>query len=304
MQITASMVKELREKTQAGMMDVKRALQEAEGDMDRAADILREKGLSKAAKKADRIAAEGLVKIAITEDGKKASIVEVNSETDFVAKNEEFINYVQAMADIALENDPASIEDFREMKFTGTDETITEKLNSLIAKIGENMSVRRVDIEKADGAVIGYTHGNSRIAVLVNLESEASVAELDELGKDIAMQIAAMNPTYISRDDVDAAYIEHERSILEAQAMNEGKPEEIAKKMVEGRLKKQLQEVCLLDQVFVKNSDFTVGQVVENKAKELGKAIKVASIKRYEVGEGIEKREENFAEEVAKQLGN
>lgn len=304
MQITASMVKELRDKTQAGMMDVKRALQEAEGDMDRAADILREKGLSKAAKKADRIAAEGLVKIALSEDGKKAAIVEVNSETDFVAKNEEFINFVQEIANTALSNNPSSIEELREMKFAGTEETVTEKLNSLIAKIGENMNVRRADVEEAEGAVIGYLHGNSRIAVLVNLESDASHAELEELGKDIAMQIAAMNPTYISREDVGAEYIEHERGILTAQAMNEGKPEEIAKKMVEGRLKKQLQEVCLLDQTFVKNSDFTVGQVVENKAKELGKAIKVASIKRYEVGEGIEKREENFAEEVAKQLGN
>lgn len=304
MQITASMVKELREKTQAGMMDVKRALQEAEGDMDRAADILREKGLSKAAKKADRIAAEGLVKIAITEDGKKASIVEVNSETDFVAKNEEFINFVQAMADIALANEPETVEALRELKFLDTDETVTDKLNSLIAKIGENMNVRRADVESANGAVVGYTHGNNKIAVLVNLESDANAAELEELGKDIAMQIAAMNPIYISKDDVDPGYIEHERGILTAQAMNEGKPEEIAKKMVEGRLRKQLQEVCLLDQVFVKNSDFTVGQVVENKAKELGKSIKVASIKRYEVGEGIEKKEENFAEEVAKQLGN
>lgn len=304
MQITASMVKELREKTQAGMMDVKRALQEAEGDMDRAADILREKGLSKAAKKADRIAAEGLVGIAISEDGKSASIIEVNSETDFVAKNQEFKDFVQGVADIALANNVASIDALREVKYLDTAENVTEKLNSLIAKIGENMNVRRVDVENATGAVVGYLHGNNRIAVLVNLESDANPAELDELGKDIAMQIAAMNPTYISKDDVDAAYIEHERGILEAQAMNEGKPAEIAKKMVEGRLRKQLQEVCLLDQVFVKDSDFTVGQVVENKAKELGKTIKVTSIKRYEVGEGIEKREENFAEEVAKQLGN
>ena len=304
MEITASMVKELREKTQAGMMDVKRALQEAEGDMDRAADILREKGLSKAAKKADRIAAEGLVKIAISEDCKKASIVEVNSETDFVAKNQEFIDFVQGVADVALATNTSSVEELREAKYLDTDETVTAKLNSLIAKIGENMSVRRTEVETATGAVIGYLHGNNRIAVLVNLESEASPAELEELGKDVAMQIAAMNPIYISKDDVDAGYIEHERGILEAQAMNEGKPAEIAKKMVEGRLRKQLQEVCLLDQVFVKNSDFTVGQVVENKAKELGKAIKVASIRRYEVGEGIEKKEENFAEEVAKQLGN
>lgn len=304
MEITASMVKELREKTQAGMMDVKRALQEADGDMDRAADILREKGLSKAAKKADRIAAEGLVKLAISADKKQASIVEVNSETDFVAKNEEFINFVQAVADIALANNVSSVEALREVAYLDTDETVTAKLNSLIAKIGENMSVRRAEVETAEGAVVGYIHGNNKIAVLVNLASEASAEELEELGRDVAMQIAAMNPKYISQADVDPEYIAHERSILTAQAVNEGKPEEIAKKMVEGRLRKQLQEVCLLDQVFVKNSDFTVGQVVENKAKELGKAIKVASIKRFEVGEGIEKKVEDFAAEVAKQLGN
>ena len=166
------------------------------------------------------------------------------------------------------------------------------------------MNLRRLAVEKAKGAVVGYTHGTGRIAVLVNFDSEASAAELEELGKDIAMQIAAMNPMYISRDDVDKSYIEHEREILTAQAMNEGKPEEIAKKMVEGRLNKQLKEVCLLDQVFVKNSDFTIAQVIDAKAKELGKSIKIASFQRFEVGEGIEKKVEDFAEEVAKQLGN
>lgn len=304
MEITASMVKELRERTQAGMMDVKRALQEAEGDMDRAADILREKGLSKAAKKADRIAAEGLVKIAIAEDGKTAAIIEVNSETDFVAKNEEFIGFVKEVADTVLSKLPSSVEELKTHMFAATSEDIGTKLNGLIAKIGENMNIRRIATEKATGAVVGYTHGTGKIAVLVNFDSDASPAELEELGKDVAMQIAAMNPMYISRDDVDQNYITHEREILTAQAMNEGKPEEIAKKMVEGRLNKQLKEVCLLDQVFVKNSDLTISQVIENKAKELGKSIKIAAIKRFEVGEGIEKKEENFAEEVAKQLGN
>ncbi len=304
MEITASMVKELRERTQAGMMDVKKALQEADGDMDRAADILREKGLSKAAKKADRIAAEGLVKISITEDGKSGSIVEVNSETDFVAKNEEFIGFVKEVADTVLAKMSASVEELKAAAHPVTGEDFGTRLNALIAKIGENMNIRRLATEKANGAVVGYTHGTGKIAVLVNFDSDASAAELEELGKDVAMQIAAMNPMYISRDDVDPSYIEHEREILTAQAMNEGKPEEIAKKMVEGRLNKQLKEVCLLDQVFVKDSDLTIAQVIDAKAKELGKSVKIASFQRYEVGEGIEKKEENFAEEVAKQLGN
>lgn len=304
MEITASMVKELRERTQAGMMDVKKALQEADGDMDRAADILREKGLSKAAKKADRIAAEGLVKLAISEDGKNGAIIEVNSETDFVAKNEEFVGFVSEVANIVLEKTPSTVEDLKTLPFAGTSEDVGTKLNALIAKIGENMNLRRLAVEKANGAVVGYTHGTGRIAVLVNFDSDANAQELDELGKDIAMQIAAMNPMYISRDDVDQSYIAHEREILTAQAMNEGKPEEIAKKMVEGRLNKQLKEVCLLDQVFVKNGDFTISQVIDARAKELGKSIKIVSFQRFEVGEGIEKKEENFAEEVAKQLGN
>ncbi len=304
MEITASMVKELREKTQAGMMDVKRALQEAEGDMDRAADILREKGLSKAAKKADRIAAEGLVRIAISDDAKTGAIIEVNSETDFVAKNEEFIGFVKNVADAVLEKLPHNVDELKALPFAGTGEDIGTKLNALIAKIGENMNLRRLATEKASGAVVGYTHGTGKIAVLVNFDSDASPADLEELGKDVAMQIAAMNPMYISRDDVDQAYIAHEREILTAQAMNEGKPEEIAKKMVEGRLNKQLKEVCLLDQTFVKDSDLTISQVIDNRAKALGKSIKIASIQRFEVGEGIEKKEEDFAAEVAKQLGN
>lgn len=297
------MVKELREKTQAGMMDCKKALAEAEGDMDRAIDVLREKGLSKAAKKADRVAAEGLVKIAISADQKSGAIVEVNSETDFVARNEEFITLVEDLAKITLAEGPESVEAFKAMDYMGTGETVETVINSKIAKIGENMNLRRFAKEEATGAVIGYVHG-AKIAVIVNFDSDASPAELEELGKDVAMQVAAMNPMYISSADVDQDYIAKEREILTAQAMNEGKPEEIAKKMVEGRLNKQLKEVCLLEQVFVKDSDFTVKQVVENKAKALGKSIKVASVVRYEVGEGIEKKEENFAEEVAKQLGN
>lgn len=304
MEITASMVKALREKTQAGMMDCKKALGEAEGDMDRAIDILREKGLSKAAKKADRVAAEGLVKLVISADKKSGAAVEVNSETDFVAKNEEFIGFVEDLAKMVLETAPASVEALKAAKYMGTAETVEEVLNGKIAKIGENMNLRRIAREEATGAVIGYVHGAGKIAVLVNLTSDAAAEELEELGRDVAMQIAAMNPMYISRDDVDQNYIDHEREILTAQAVNEGKSEEIAKKMVEGRLNKQLKEVCLLEQVFVKDSDFTVKQIIENKAKALGKEIKVAGVQRFEVGEGIEKKEENFAEEVAKQLGN
>ena len=272
--------------------------------MDRAIDILREKGLSKAAKKADRIAAEGLVKLVIAADKKSGSVVEVNSETDFVAKNEEFIGFVEDLAKMVLETAPESVEALKATKYMGTEETVEEVLNGKIAKIGENMNLRRIAREEATGAVIGYVHGAGKIAVLVNFASDAAAEELEELGRDVAMQIAAMNPMYISRDDVDQNYIEHEREILTAQAMNEGKPEEIAKKMVEGRLNKQLKEVCLLEQVFVKDSDFTVKQIIENKAKALGKEIKVAGVQRFEVGEGIEKKEENFAEEVAKQLGN
>ncbi len=231
-------------------------------------------------------------------------MVEINSETDFVAKNEEFIGFVKEVADATLANAPADVDALKALPFAGTSEDFGTKLNALIAKIGENMNIRRLAVENSNGAVVGYTHGTGKIAVLVNFDSEASAADLEELGKDVAMQIAAMNPMYISRDDVDQAYIAHEREILTAQAMNEGKPEEIARKMVEGRLNKQLKEVCLLDQTFVKDSDLTVAQVIENRAKALGKAIKVAAIQRFEVGEGIEKKEENFAEEVAKQLGN
>lgn len=303
MQITASMVKELREKTQAGMMDCKKALGEAEGNMDRAIDILREKGLSKAAKKADRVAAEGLVRVSISQDMKSGAIVEVNSETDFVARNEEFITLVEDLASMALANGPESVEAFKALEYMGTGENVETAINTKIARIGENLNLRRFAKEEATGAVIGYVHG-AKIAVIVNFDSDAAPADLEELGKDVAMQVAAMNPIYVSSADVDPEYIAKEREILTAQAMNEGKPEEIAKKMVEGRLNKQLKEVCLLEQVFVKNSDFTVKQVVENKAKELGKSIKVVNVVRYEVGEGIEKKEENFAEEVAKQLAN
>ncbi len=301
--ITASMVKELRETTNAGMMDCKKALAECDGDMAKAIDFLREKGLAQAAKKSGRIAAEGIASIAVAEDGKKGAVVEVNSETDFVAKNEEFKEFVSNTAKIVVENNFADVEELKAASYLGQAETVQEVLTAKIAKIGENMNVRRFDtIEVNSGAVVGYIHGAGKIAVIVGLESDACACELEELGKDLAMQVAAMNPKYITRDDVDQEYIAHEREILMAQALNEGKPQNIVEKMVEGRLQKELKEICLVEQVFVKDSDITVGKLIENISKKLGKDIKIADVKRFEVGEGIEKKSENFAEEVAKQL--
>lgn len=304
MNITASMVKELREKTAAGMLDCKKALAEANGDMARAIDLLREKGLAKAAKKSDRIAAEGLVGIVVSEDGKKAAMVEVNSETDFVAKNEEFIGFVDNIANIALANNPSDLEGLLASSYEN-EGTVKDALNAKIARIGENMSIRRFSVLSVEsGRISGYVHGAGKIAVLVKMEASNDSEKLETLGKDIAMQMAAMNPKYISRDDVDPEYIAHEKEILIQQALNEGKPQNIVEKMVEGRLQKQLKEVCLLDQTFVKDSDKTVQDVVNDVSKEIGSEIKLTDVVRFEVGEGIEKKEENFAEEVAKQLGN
>ncbi|MDF2616025.1 MAG: tsf [Sedimentibacter sp.] len=303
MEVTASMVKELRDKTNAGMMDCKKALKETDGDMEKAIDYLREKGLSQAAKKADRIAAEGLTTALISADGKTGVVVEVNSETDFVAKNEEFINFVQDVAKVVVENIPADVEALKAVVL-GTGKTVQETLTDKIAKIGENMSIRRFAAEKVNnGAVVGYIHGGGKISVIVALESEGDKEALEVLGKDLAMQVAAMNPKYISTDDVDQEFIAHEREVLIAQALNEGKPQNIVEKMVEGRLQKELKEVCLLEQAFVKDGDLTVKKVIANTAAKLGKDIKVSGVQRFEVGEGIEKKSENFADEVAKQMG-
>lgn len=299
--ITAQMVKELRETTGAGMMDCKKALVEADGNIESAIDILREKGLSKAAKKADRVAAEGLVTIEINGDNTVASIVEVNSETDFVAKNEDFKAFVKDAAEMALATSSADITAFLgEQHKAG--KTLLEVQNGLIATIGEKLEVRRFDKVTTDGQVAGYIHGAGKIGVIVELETAARDAKVLDLGKDVAMQVAAMNPKYVSRDEVDAEYIAHETEILTQQALNEGKPANIVEKMVKGRLEKELKEVCLLEQTFVKNPDLTVKQLVADVAKEVGSDIKVVRVVRFEVGEGIEKKEENFAEEVAKQL--
>lgn len=303
MEITASMVKELRDKTNAGMMDCKKALKETNGDIEKAIDYLREKGLSQAAKKSGRIAAEGLTTALISADGKKGVVIEVNSETDFVAKNEEFRNFVTEVAQAVVDNDPVDLDALKAVVLAGG-KTVQDTLTDKIAKIGENMSVRRFgEVKVENGVVIDYIHGGGKISVVVALESNGEKGALEVLGKDLAMQVAAMNPRYVSTEDVDAEFIAHEKEILIAQALNEGKPRNIVEKMVEGRLNKELKEICLLEQAFVKDADLTVKKVISETAKKIGSDIKVAGVLRYEVGEGIEKRSENFADEVAKQMG-
>lgn len=303
MEITASMVKELREKTNAGMMDCKKALKETNGNIESAIDYLREKGLSQAAKKSGRIAAEGLTAALISNEGKKGVVVEVNSETDFVAKNEEFKNFVMEIAQAIVDNEPKDLDSLKTVTLENG-KTIQDTLTDKIAKIGENMSVRRFEELKVEnGSVVSYIHGGGKISVIVALESKGDKETLDVLGKDLAMQVAAMSPKYISIEDVDDEYIAHEKEILVAQALNEGKPKHIVEKMVEGRLQKELKEVCLLEQAFVKDADLTVKKVIADTAAKIGSNIKVTGVLRYEVGEGIEKKSENFADEVAKQMG-
>lgn len=278
--ITAQMVKELRESTGAGMMDCKKALQEAEGNMEKAVDLLREKGLSKAAKKAGRVAAEGLVAIEMNDDNTVASMVEVNSETDFVAKNEDFKVFVKDAACMALATDKEDIASLLgETHKEGI--TLQEVLNNRVAKIGEKLDFRRFAKVVTNGQVAGYIHGGGKIGVLVEMETEARDAKVLELGKDVAMQVAAMNPKYVSRDEVDAEYIAHETEVLTQQALNEGKPANIVEKMVKGRLEKELKEVCLLEQTFVKNPDITVKQLVADVAKAVGSDIKVVKVVRF-----------------------
>ena len=299
--ITAQMVKELRETTGAGMLDCKKALQEVEGNMEKAIDLLREKGLSKAAKKADRVAAEGLVTIEVNADNTAAAIVEVNSETDFVAKNEDFKVFVKDAAEMALATEKTTVEELlAENHAEG--KALKDVLNDRIAKIGEKLDFRRFEKLTTEGQIAGYIHGAGKIGVLVELLTESRDERVLTMGRDIAMQVAAMNPKYVSRDDVDQEYIAHETEILTQQALNEGKPANIVEKMIKGRLEKQLKEVCLLEQPFVKNGDLTIKALVAETAKKVGADITLGRVVRFEVGEGIEKKEENFAEEVAKQL--
>ncbi len=304
MAISASMVKELREMTGAGMMDCKSALVECDGDMDKAVEILREKGLAKAAKKASRVAAQGLVRISFAADNSKAAIVEVNSETDFVAKNDEFVAFVENLADLAL-NCACSSDDIEAFLAQSYDSgvTVQDELNNKIAKIGENMSVRRFcRLEEAGCKYVGYLHGGGTIGALIGIKTDADFADVEAVGKDVAMQVASMNPSFLKREDVDSDYIEHEKKILHQLVINEGAKPELVDKIVEGKLNKELKEVCLLEQKFVKDNDLTVKQYVANAAKDLGQSLEVVSMVRYLVGEGIEKEEEDFAAEVAKQM--
>ena len=312
MAITAGMVKELREMTGAGMMDCKKALAATDGDMDKAVEFLREKGLAGAEKKAGRIAAEGIVATAMTEDEKKAVVVEVNAETDFVAKNAKFQAYVAQVAAQTLTTTAADMDAFMEEKWAA-DETLTvkEALSSQISIIGENMNIRRFkQVVEENGVVVSYIHAGGRIGVLVDVETSVVNDAVKEMGKNIAMQIAALNPKYTSRDEVSAEFIEHEKSILMAQIQNDpkeaSKPEKVIQGMIQGRINKEMKEICLLDQTYVKAEDGkqSVAQYVAQVAKENGANITVKGFVRFETGEGLEKKEENFAEEVAKQMGN
>lgn len=297
MAVTAAMVKELRELTGSGMMDCKKALVESDGDIDKAVDWLREKGIMKAQKKSGRIAAEGLVRLAFADDHKSAGIVEINSETDFVAKNQEFVDYVQAVADLALVKGNESMEQFLAEPFEGS--TLSEVHTAKVAKIGENLNIRRFARVEEDGVVYaGYVHGGGRIGVIVGIKTEATPEEIEMVGKDVAMQVASMNPKFVDEDGVDPEYLESEKKILTEQVLNEGKKPEMVDRIVAGKIKKELKEVCLVDQPFVKNSDLSVKQYVDSVAKEMGKPMQVVSMVRYEVGEGIEKKEDDFAAEV------
>ena len=310
MAITAGMVKELREMTGAGMMDCKKALTATEGNMDAAVDWLREKGLASAQKKAGRIAAEGIVDICASEDGHKAVAVEVNAETDFVAKNEKFRSYVADVAAQALKTTAADIDGFMaETWEKDTTLTVKEALASQIAVIGENMNIRRFQqMEEQNGFVASYIHAGGKIGVLVDVETDVINDAIKEMGKNVAMQAAALKPVYTSDKDVEPEYIEKEKAILLAQIQNDPKesqkPEKVIQGMIQGRINKELKEICLLDQVYVKAEDGkqSVGKYVEQVAKENNAKITIKGFVRFETGEGIEKKEENFAEEVAKQM--
>lgn len=303
--ITAAMVKELRETTSAGMLDCKKALVETQGDMDLAVDWLRKKGLASAAKKASRIAAEGLVAVAV--EGNKGAVVEVNSETDFVAKNEIFQEYVQDAALVAMMH-KGEVCDMKTFQCPKVHKSFEERLTDMIAKIGENMNSRRAKmIEVSNGVVSSYVHNAAlpnvgKIGVLVALQSDGDKAKLAELGKHIAMHIAAASPLFLSVADVDAASVEHEKEIFAEQAKASGKPENIIEKMVEGRVKKYYDEVVLEEQAYIMDPDKKVKQVIADMAKEIGSDIKLTEFACFRLGEGLQKKEEDFAAEVAAQL--
>ncbi len=308
--ITAGMVKELREITGAGMMDCKKALAATEGDMDKAVDFLREKGLAGAQKKAGRIAAEGVVDTMITEDGKKGVVLEVNAETDFVAKNEKFRSYVAEVAAQAINSAAADMDGFMAEKWTlDPSMTVAEKLSSMISIIGENMHIRRYEvIEEADGFVESYIHAGGKIGVLIDVVSDVVNDDVKAMAKNLCMQIAALKPVYTSDAEISADFIAKEKEILKAQIMNDpkeaSKPEKVINGMIEGRIKKELKDICLMDQIYVKAEDGkqSVKAYIDSVAKAAGAKIAVKKFIRFETGEGLEKKNENFADEVAKQM--
>lgn len=303
MAFTAQDVKLLREKTGCGMMDCKKALTEANGDMDAAIDFLREQGLAKVAKKASRIAAEGVAYAVTNEAGNAGVVVEINAETDFVAKNADFQNFVKTVADTIMEENPADVDALTECKAVGTDGTVAALLQEKIQTIGENIKIRR--FAKFEGPCVAYVHAGGKIGVLVNFETEIDSANADFVayGKDVAMQIAALNTQYLDEADVPAEVVEHEKEIMVAQMKQDpkmaNKPEQVLAKIVEGKVGKFYKENCLVDQEFVKDSSMTVSQYTESVAKKLGGSIKISKFVRFEKGEGLEKRQDDFAAEVA-----
>ncbi len=302
MAFTAKDVQALRERTGCGMMDCKKALTQSDGDMEKAVEFLREKGLAAAEKKAGRIAAEGVVYAYVDEAKKVGVVIEVNSETDFVAKNEQFMKFVDTCAKVVAEKNPADVDAL----LACTDEsgeTVEAMLRDKILTIGENIKIRR--FVRYEGHVVSYIHGGGRIGVMVKFDAADEVAAKDEfktMAKDVAMQIAAANPAYLNKESVPADVVEKEKEILTVQAMNEGKPQNIAEKMVMGRIAKFYKEVCLVEQPFIKDGDISVAKHIENVSKELGGAISAVSFVRFEKGEGLEKREDNFADEVASMM--
>ena len=300
MAFTAKDVAALREKTGCGMMDCKKALTASNGDMEAAIDFLREKGLAAATKKSGRIAAEGLAYAKVSDCGNVAVVIEVNAETDFVAKNADFKAFVETCANTVIESNPADVDALLKLKASGTDMTVEELLREKILTIGENIKIRR--FARYEGAVVTYVHGEGRIGVMVKFDTDASIASKDEFksfAKDIAMKVAAANPLYLNKESVPAEVIEHEKKILTEQVVNEGKPANIAEKIVMGKIGKYYKEVCLVEQLYVKDSDLTVQKYVDQTAKALGGDIVISGFVRFEKGEGLEKRQDDFAAEVS-----
>ena len=299
---TAQDVKALREKTGCGMMDCKKALTQADGDMDKAIDFLREQGLAKQAKKASRIAAEGVAYAVTSDDNTVGVVIEVNAETDFVAKNDSFMDFVKACANTVIKENPADVEALLALKAVGSEQTVAEMLQEKVLTIGENIQIRR--FERMEGACVAYVHAGGKIGVLVNFDTDlAAKPEFVAYGKDVAMQIAALNTPYLNKDEVPAEVVEHEKAIMVEQLKNDpkmaNKPEQVLSKIVDGKIGKYYKENCLVDQEFVKDNKLTVAQYTKNTAKELGGSIEIKKFVRFEKGEGIEKRQDDFAAEVA-----